>query len=525
MPEAQQATVHPRLSDANPFELPSDIVSVLTDHEHASMLVSAISGIVIALAISITVTLLAKHDNAAAALFNLRKGTGVIPLVIVAMALWSVIWCWRRIKFVQALREASDLNFVDKAISLLNRQSPDPATELLSQLPAYGEVSPTLSRLSSILQQWKLEPGVEQADIVCQNHLFHDEEHITKAYNLMRTFVWAMPVLGLIGTVVGISGAVSGFATFLSGGVDNVEMIKSSLIGVTRGLSFAFLITMLGLVGALVAMLLSNWLQAQEEQVIADVQTAVTDKFLPALQSAAPRPQSGLDAFEPPNRVLNPLIESVNNLFGGIHALTNVWDRTVDQKIDSLLGRIHETSKIASDNIVETSAQASAQISHELRRIIDDINIQQENWSKQYSDVLTTINLQSVATQKEAAQQMARIGNAFTEGQDRWLSSANQLAEKIAEEQQDVDKRVDELRLSASEMVAVMNAIATSQQAVAESVAKLQIESELSRSLAGVQDALNSLQPFLYRLTAPMMLTLAPSPSSPTESSSKSVQS
>jgi len=524
-PKAQPLNAYPNSSDGKPFELPSDVVSALTAQERTSMLVSAISGIIIALLISLFVTFFVKHDDATAQLFNLRKGTGIIPLVIVAMALWSVIWCWRRVKFVQSLREASDTGFVGRAIARLNGNSSDPATTLLSLLPAYSDISPVLSRLSSILQQWKLEPGIEQADVVCQNHLFHDEERIDKSYNLVRIFVWAMPVLGLIGTVVGISGSVSGFATFLAGGVDNVETIKSSLIGVTRGLSFAFLITMLGLVGALVAMLLSNGLQSQEEAIIAEVQKSVTDRFLPALQSAAPRPTAGMEPFELHNRDLDPLIEGVSNLVGGIHALASAWDRTVEQKIDSFLNRISETTKAASDALSESSVQASTQLSQELQRIMENVVVQQENWSQQHSDALNSITLQSVAAQKEAIQQITRIGDAFAEGQNRWLTSANQLSENLDQRQQNVDKRVDELRLSASEMVGVMNVIAASQQAVAESVSKLQIESELSRSLVGVQDALSSLQPFLYRLTAPMVLTLAPpTMPNPVESQSNSVQ-
>ena len=64
-------------------------------------------------------------------------------------------------------------------------------------------------------------PGLTEADIVLQQHGAHDDEEIQGGYSLIRTFIWALPVLGLIGTVIGISLAVGGFAEFLSTGTDD----------------------------------------------------------------------------------------------------------------------------------------------------------------------------------------------------------------------------------------------------------------------------------------------------------------
>src|SRR6185503_16965205 len=99
-----------------------------------------------------------------------------------------------------------------------------------------------------------------------------------------------IPVLGLIGTVIGISFAVGGFGQFLGGNRNNMKTIKRSLVNVTGGLSFAFLITLQGLLTSLLIMLPAYALQTREERLYANVQRDISDLLLPALQRAVPEP-------------------------------------------------------------------------------------------------------------------------------------------------------------------------------------------------------------------------------------------
>jgi len=64
-----------------------------------------------------------------------------------------------------------------------------------------SSVSPLLRRVRAVIEQWQIRPGLAEADIVLQQHIASDEEEIHAGYSLVRTFVWALPVLGLIGTV------------------------------------------------------------------------------------------------------------------------------------------------------------------------------------------------------------------------------------------------------------------------------------------------------------------------------------
>jgi biopolymer transport protein ExbB/TolQ len=79
--------------------------------------------------------------------------------------------------------------------------------------------------------------------------------------------VWAIPVLGFIGTVQGLSLAVGNFGKTLQAGAE-VARLKQSLLGVTGGLSTAFETTLVGLVAALVIQLCLSFLQQKETEFL-----------------------------------------------------------------------------------------------------------------------------------------------------------------------------------------------------------------------------------------------------------------
>ena len=60
-----------------------------------------------------------------------------------------------------------------------------------------------------------------------------------KSYAVPRVMIWAIPLMGFIGTVVGISKAVAGFSGFLQT-AEEIDQIKQAIGGVTTGLAIAF---------------------------------------------------------------------------------------------------------------------------------------------------------------------------------------------------------------------------------------------------------------------------------------------
>jgi len=117
-----------------------------------------------------------------------------------------------------------------------------------------------------------------------------EHAQMASSYSLARYIVWAIPMLGLIGTVLGISEAVAHFANAMhdpsgaSGGLTSA--LQQHLPLVTQGLASAFDATFLALLLSLPVMLFVTWLEKQEEGYLLALDEAWHDEVLPRLPVA-----------------------------------------------------------------------------------------------------------------------------------------------------------------------------------------------------------------------------------------------
>jgi biopolymer transport protein ExbB/TolQ len=108
---------------------------------------------------------------------------------------------------------------------------------------------------------------VTDVDEILRSQAAQDESAVETSYALVQGFVWAIPVLGFIGTVLGLSEAIGQFSGVL-GAASDVEQISGALKGVTAGLATAFETTLQALVAALVVQLLITFLRKGEEEFL-----------------------------------------------------------------------------------------------------------------------------------------------------------------------------------------------------------------------------------------------------------------
>ena len=108
---------------------------------------------------------------------------------------------------------------------------------------------------------------VGDVDGILRSQAAHDEAAIDNSYALLQGFVWAIPVLGFIGTVLGLSAAIGQFSGVL-GSANDVSQISSALKGVTAGLATAFDTTLVALVAALIIQLAMTVMRRDEESFL-----------------------------------------------------------------------------------------------------------------------------------------------------------------------------------------------------------------------------------------------------------------
>jgi hypothetical protein len=113
-----------------------------------------------------------------------------------------------------------------------------------------------------------------------------DAAMIDSSYVIVKVFIWAIPILGFIGTVLGISDAVSSFGGEM-GAAAEIEVIKEKLGQVTGGLSEAFDTTLVSLVFSLFVMFPTSMMQKAEEDVLNKVDEYCNEYFLKRLREPA----------------------------------------------------------------------------------------------------------------------------------------------------------------------------------------------------------------------------------------------
>ncbi len=90
------------------------------------------------------------------------------------------------------------------------------------------------------------------------------------SYALLRFITWAIPIVGFLGTVLGITGAISGVTP---------EVLEHSLGGVTDGLAEAFDTTALALFLTMILMFVSYLVERLEQGVLTRVDQYVDDEL------------------------------------------------------------------------------------------------------------------------------------------------------------------------------------------------------------------------------------------------------
>ncbi len=125
--------------------------------------------------------------------------------------------------------------------------------------PAQDRFLPRL--IQRVVAQFQTNRSVDQANAILNSSLELCLHEIDLRYSMVRYVVWAIPTLGFIGTVIGISLALA-----FAGSVDIQD--PSLLAELTERLAVAFNTTLLALVMSAVLVLIQHVVQAYEERAL-----------------------------------------------------------------------------------------------------------------------------------------------------------------------------------------------------------------------------------------------------------------
>jgi len=192
------------------------------------------------------------------AFLHQRGPTQVVCLVFAGMVVAFLVQKGRLLQAEQRKLQALDLDVAGLV-----------ASGDLEALGRRAEQSASLAgkRLLRVLAVWR----TTESSFQLERSVDGDAELYALAqetsYSLVKVLMWAIPILGFIGTVIGMSQAVGSFDAVL-GNSDNVDGLKAGLTKVTSGLGTAFDTTYLALVISVLLSFPMIYMERQEEQLL-----------------------------------------------------------------------------------------------------------------------------------------------------------------------------------------------------------------------------------------------------------------
>jgi len=231
-------------------------------------------------------------------------------------------------------------------------EDPAAAPELLAAIPAGNEYLPRRLRDAlDIVVRTGSADGLE-------DHLKYladvDAARAAQSYGLVRFIVWAIPIMGFLGTVIGITVAI---ATLSPTQLENIS-------GVVAGLGTAFDTTATALALSMGLMFLQFLLDRFEQQLLGQVDEAAWSTLAGRFQSVGEREATALAVArlgETVSRGTSRLLESQEQAWqtlertaaNGIRQLVDqsseAFSRTLSATLDQSLGRWAESLASAHD--------------------------------------------------------------------------------------------------------------------------------------------------------------------------------
>ena len=203
---------------------------------------------------------------------------GRIPIPIIVLSIWSLVFLGLKALKIRAQRRVLAIEFIpvdsgfvlnegtaDSVIDAIDRSVDDPARFLF------------LSRCRSVLRMMRNLGRVSDVDDILSSRGDQDESSMDSGYTILRGFVWAIPVLGFIGTVVGLTQSMGRFGEAMQAAGADVAQITARLKTVLEGLDTAFVTTAEGLIAVLVITILQAFIRRADEHLADDIRAGCSD--------------------------------------------------------------------------------------------------------------------------------------------------------------------------------------------------------------------------------------------------------
>ncbi|MDQ3623849.1 MAG: MotA/TolQ/ExbB proton channel family protein [Verrucomicrobiota bacterium] len=210
---------------------------------------------------------------------------------------WGLGILFLKIKKTQHQRAALLLDVLPRNFGRdINPRNVSEFIDHLYRLPAHLRDSMMVNHIRKGLELFEARPNNSEVAAMLSAQSSIDANRIAGSYSLLKVFLWAIPILGFIGTVLGLSFAMAGF-----GATDLTDMgaLKNSVSAITAGLATAFNTTLLGLILSIMLIFPMSAIQKHEEDCLNEIDAFCNERLLPRLNDGGASGTSAGDATNP----------------------------------------------------------------------------------------------------------------------------------------------------------------------------------------------------------------------------------
>ena len=456
-----------------------------------NMMVAGGIGVVATLAIYLAVLPL-MGDCYCARLF---LQSGLVGVAISLLTLWSIGALGLKLVHIRRQFAAFGIDCLPIDIGLhVNAQNVDEFIDGIDKKDEAIRNTFLVHRIRHALEHFKSRGEPQEVYNFVNSQSDIDRGSVSSSYSMIKVFIWAIPILGFIGTVAGIGQSVAQFHTGLGTATD-LEAVRGSLGNVVSGLTFAFNTTLLGLSASLLVMFPTTALQRIENRILYSVEAYCNEKVLRRLQE---EDEEQVDAAKAP-----PLPDAMHQQFAEAAtmaaenfgqqgeklgaALTQINDRQIQRmvKMQHEIAAQHRETAARLAEVEARLASASGQLTQGLEQQAQTV---QEGFARACGDLHAVIE----RTQTDVGGAYGKLQGDYAAATEKLAETATQVGERLTTLQQGLGDYVnvlEQLALGQSELVGLLS----------DGQSGGQVLSQLQQTLAKLHERMEQMNEPLQR--------------------------
>jgi biopolymer transport protein ExbB/TolQ/DNA-directed RNA polymerase subunit RPC12/RpoP len=351
------------------------------------------------------------------------------------LACWSAAMLVIKFRKLAVQRESMLLDPLPEQISQqITPASAEQFIQHIRGLPIRSGESFLINRVRRGLEHFGILKSTSEVTSRVASQSDIDGNAVDSSYALLKVFIWAIPILGFIGTVMGIGAAVGSFSATMSAAND-MSALKDSFNNVTSGLATAFDTTLLALALSMMIMFPMSWLQKAEQDLLNWVDEYCNENLFRRL-----RAESGGDLS--PGIDQKALQAAIDAAMVGHHAELQTWNKKLEAIGETLTQQVAKGWAAADKQMqarhgqlskeLTSSVQAFQELAGELKRLAEEQAVAMAQLSQKTSETqnsLATAMEQSAGTVADIGQRTAdtqkTVATAMQQSADAIRASAN----------------------------------------------------------------------------------------------------